>query len=194
VPGAGRVDAGQFKPGSFFVEPHLELALRRQLELVARHEYVLIACGREAHHLGVTFCAEQNSNGRILLRIRNMLGQMINVKSKLSRMLRLKRSHLEIDGDEAAQPTMEEKQVDVMMTSPRGDAKLPGDEAEITAEFEQKLLKMIDKSALQKRFLPSLRGVQFPRTRRRKGPEAVRPGTRPRRRPGQASKPHRACH
>jgi hypothetical protein len=51
------------------------------------------------HNLGVTFCAEQNPNGRILLWIGNMLGQVIDVEAKLPRMLRLKRSHLEIDGD-----------------------------------------------------------------------------------------------
>jgi hypothetical protein len=33
---------------------------------------------------------------------------------------------------------VEEKQIDVMMAIPRGDAKLPGDEAEIATEFEKK--------------------------------------------------------
>jgi hypothetical protein len=161
-------DPGPFKPGSFFVEPNLELVLGRQLELVARHEHIPVACGRETHNLRVTFCAEQNPNRWILLRIGNMLGQMIDVEAKLPGMLRLKRSHFEIDGDETAQPTMKEKQIDVMMAIPRGDAKLPGDEAEIATEFEEKLLKMIDERALQ--------------------------GIRPKRRPAQASKPHRACH
>jgi len=78
-----------------------------------------------------------------------MLGQVIDVEAKLPRMLRMKRSHLEIDGDEAAQPTVEEKQIDVVMAIRRGDAKLPGDEAEIAAELEKKLLKMIDERAFQ---------------------------------------------
>jgi hypothetical protein len=56
-------DPGPFKPGTFFVEPRLELVLGRQPELVARHEYIAVACGREAHNLGVTFRAEQNPNG-----------------------------------------------------------------------------------------------------------------------------------
>ena len=51
-------DPGLFKPGTFFVEPHFELVLGRQLELVARHEHIAVACGREAHNLGVTFRTE----------------------------------------------------------------------------------------------------------------------------------------
>jgi hypothetical protein len=102
-------DSAPFKSGTFFVEPHLELALGRQLELIARHEHIAVACGREAHNLGVTFRAEQNPNGWILLWIGNMLGQVIDVEAKLPRMLRLKRSHLEIDGDDPAQPTVEDR-------------------------------------------------------------------------------------
>ena len=102
-------DLGQFKPGSFFVQPNLELALGRQLELVARHENIPVARGRETDNFRVTLCAEQNPNGWILLWIGDILGQMIDVEAKLPGMLRLKRSHFEIDGDEAAQPTMEEK-------------------------------------------------------------------------------------
>lgn len=79
-------DPGSFKPGTFFVEPHLELVLGRQLELVARHEHIAVACGGEAHNLGVTFCAEQNSNGWILLWIGNMLGQVIDVEAKRSQV------------------------------------------------------------------------------------------------------------
>jgi len=142
-------DPGPFKPGPFFVEPRLELVLGRQPELVARHEYIAVACGREAHNLGVTFRAEQNPNGWVLLWIGNILGHVIDVEAQLPRMLRLKRSHLEIDGDEAAQPTLEKKQIDVMMAIPRRDPKLPGDEAKIASELEQKLLKMIDERALQ---------------------------------------------
>jgi hypothetical protein len=81
-------DPGPFKPGTLFVEPHFELVLGRQLELVARHEHIAIACGCEAHNLGITFRAEQNPNGWILLRIGNMLGQVIDVEAKLPRMLR----------------------------------------------------------------------------------------------------------
>jgi hypothetical protein len=40
-------------------------------------------------------------------------------------------------------------QIDVMMAIPRRDPKLPGDEAKIATELEQKLSKMIDERALQ---------------------------------------------
>lgn len=125
------------------MKPYFELVLGRQLELIARHEHITVTSSREAHNLRVTFRAEQNPNGWILLWIGNMLGQVVDVEAKLPRMLRLKRSHLEIDGDEAPQPTMEQKQIDVMMAIARGDAELPGDEAEIATELEKKLLKMI---------------------------------------------------
>jgi hypothetical protein len=39
-----------------------------------------------------------------------LASQVVDVEAKLSRILRLKCPHLETDGDEASQPTMERKQ------------------------------------------------------------------------------------
>ena len=71
---------------------------------------------------------------------------------------------------------------------------MAGDEAEIATEFEEKLLKMIDERALQIAFCHRPAAFDSQELEDVGVPNAMRPEIRPKRRPEQVSKPHRACH
>jgi hypothetical protein len=64
-------------------------------------------------------------------------------------VFRLECAELEIDGDKAAETAMKQQQVDVVVPIARSDSELPGDEAKVAAQLEQKVLEMIDQSTLQ---------------------------------------------
>lgn len=111
----------------------LELLFGRQLELIAAHEYVSIAGGRKANDLSIPFGTEKNSHWWILFLIRDVFGEVVDIEPKLSSVLGFESTRLQVDGNEAAQPPMEQQQVDIVVPVAGSNSELPGDEAEVAS-------------------------------------------------------------
>jgi len=122
---------------ALLAEPLLKLLLRRKLELITSHEDIAVSGGCEAHILRVAFGAKQYADRRVLVGICDVLGQIVDIVSKLPRMLGLEWAEFDFGAHETSQSPMVEEQVDVAVPAAYGDPELPSHEAEVTAQLEQ---------------------------------------------------------
>jgi hypothetical protein len=92
-------------------------------------------------------CAEDKTDRRILVREHPVLPRVIQVQVHLPGVREL--AKFQIDDDEAAQPSMEEDQVDAIPLVPDPQATLAAHESEVAAELQQKTFELFDEHLFQ---------------------------------------------
>lgn len=132
-----------------------ELLLAREVELVAGGEDLLRALAQGVAHGGVVLVgAEDQADGRVLVRAL-LLGLVVaRVEQHLAHVLLRKPPDLEVDEQEAPQRAVVEHEVDVEMVAVDRDAFLARHEEQVAAQLQEELLQPREQRGLQVALAP----------------------------------------
>ena len=104
--------------------------------------------GRSGRPL-VLLGAEDEADRRVLVGVRPVLAGVVEVEVHLPGVGVRELAELEVDDDEAAQPAVEEEQVDAIPLVADAEPPLAADEGEVAAQLEQEALELPDERLLQ---------------------------------------------
>jgi len=93
--------------------------------------------------------AKNDGERRLFVRLSIMPVEPAQIELHLARIGRLELTELELDDDQAAQLSMEEEQVDVVVVAVERDALLPLHEGEARAQLQEKPLDLPQQGRLQ---------------------------------------------
>jgi len=128
------LELGGFDEAALALDFAPEFFLGRQVAHVFRGEELLAAFQhRILRHYLVLFRAEDEADGRVILRSAAKVIEHPHIHVELADVLMGELADLEVDQNEALEEVVVENEVDVEMLGFRGDAVLAGDESEALA-------------------------------------------------------------
>jgi hypothetical protein len=124
------------------------LAGQRELVLAGQNLVVQIS-QRVVSDRFVLLLAKDQSQRRVLIGQGPVLAGIVQIKIHLAGIDVGEFADLQIDNDQAAQPSMKEQQIDAIPFVADAQASLPSQEGEVAAQLEKKILQPVDQRFFQ---------------------------------------------
>ena len=144
---AGRCEAdrcGREQPAGRF-DARCNFSLIGKVQLVFAGEYLVREVAQSIVSNGsVPLRAEDQPHWRALMRMGPMLAGVIQIQIHLAGIRVCEFTQLQIHDDEGPKPAVEENQIDTIPFGPDAQPLLSGDEREIIAQLQKKLLDALD--------------------------------------------------